>query len=270
MKIKTTIIALGVVSAAMFAFADDAAVNATATDTNATDTAAIEATGETSGEGTEENSNQPKTKLESMVHQIKQGGSTMYWLGLLSVLGLGCAIERACTLRRRKIVPEGFAKKVIALWEEEKFDDIRQYCARNKSALARVVETMLEHKDATDYQQVKVFAEDKAGRELRLESRKSSMLATVATIAPLLGLFGTVVGLLGAFQTVAAVGEMGDPSILADDIGKALVTTVAGLAISMPCLFIYNIIKNKLNLYAIFLEEEVNDIINNLFVQRSK
>lgn len=212
----------------------------------------------------------PPSGFESFINELKKGGKTMIFLGILSILGLGCAIERACTLRRKKIVPDGFSSTVIELWKNQQFDDIRQYCSTSNSALARVVETMLEHKDAEDYQQVKIFAEDKAGRELRFENRKSSMLSTVATIAPLLGLFGTVLGLLGAFSKVAAVGEMGDPSILANEIGMALVTTVAGLAISMPCLFIYNIIKNKLNLYAIFLEEEVNDIINHLFVQRDK
>ncbi|MCL1910012.1 MAG: MotA/TolQ/ExbB proton channel family protein, partial [Kiritimatiellaeota bacterium] len=113
----------------------------------------------------------------------------------------------------------------------------------------------------------KMFAEDKAGRELRLESRKAAMLALVATLAPLLGLFGTVVGLLEAFMKVAAVGEMGDPSLLADEIAKALVTTVAGLAIAMPALFCHNIFKNRLNLYAVILEEEVSDLVNNLFVK---
>lgn len=115
-----------------------------------------------------------------------------------------------------------------------------------------------------------MFAEDKAGRELRLENRKSAMLATVATLSPLLGLFGTVVGLLGAFTTVAAVGEMGDPAILADDISKALITTVAGLAISMPALFVYNLIKTRLNLYAVILEEEVSDLVHNLFIKISR
>ena len=134
--------------------------------------------------------------------------------------------------------------------------------------LARVVETMLEHKDSKDAQEVKMFAEDKAGRELRLENRKSAMLATVSTISPLLGLFGTVVGLLGAFGTVAAMGEMGDASVLADDIGKALVTTVAGLAVSMPALFVYQILKNRLALYAVELEEQVADLVNKIFVER--
>ena len=50
--------------------------------------------------------------------------------------------------------------------------------------------------------------------------------------------------------------------------GKALVTTVAGLAVSMPCLFVFGIIKNRLNLYAVLLEEEVADLVNQIFVKK--
>lgn len=199
---------------------------------------------------------------------IRQGGTTMIFIGLLSVLGVGCALERFWNLRRGRIVPDGFASDVIRLWNENSFEGVRDVCAKSRSMLARVVETMLEHKDSKDAQEVKMFAEDKAGRELRLENRKSAMLATVSTISPLLGLFGTVVGLLGAFGTVAAMGEMGDASVLADDIGKALVTTVAGLAVSMPALFVYQILKNRLALYAVELEEQVADLVNKIFVER--
>ena len=199
---------------------------------------------------------------------IQQGGTTMIFIGLLSILGLGCALERFWNLRRSRIVPDGFAGRIIREWNEGSFESVRDSCAKSRSMLARVVETMLEHKNSEDAQQVKMFAEDKAGRELRLESRKAAMLSTVATLSPLLGLFGTVVGLLGAFGTVAAMGEMGDASVLADDIGKALVTTVAGLAVSMPALFVYQLLKNRLALYAVELEEQVADLVNRIFVER--
>ncbi len=198
----------------------------------------------------------------------EQGGNTMYFIALLSILGIGCALERFFNLRKSKVVPEGFTSEVIKLWKEGKTDEVAALCGKSKSMLSRVVETMLQHKDSADYQEVKMFAEDKVGRELRLENRKAAMLSTAATLSPLLGLFGTVCGLLGAFGTVAAMGEMGDASVLADDIGKALVTTVAGLAVSMPCLFVFGIIKNRLNLYAVLLEEEVADLVNQLFVRK--
>ncbi|MBO4709774.1 MAG: MotA/TolQ/ExbB proton channel family protein [Kiritimatiellae bacterium] len=198
----------------------------------------------------------------------QQGGNTMYFIALLSILGIGCALERFFNLRRSRVVPDGFTAKVIELWKAGKIDDVASLCRSSKSMLSRVVETMLQHKDSKDYNEVKMFAEDKVGRELRLENRKAAMLSTAATLSPLLGLFGTVVGLLGAFGTVAAMGEMGDASVLADDIGKALVTTVAGLAVSMPCLFVFGIIKNRLNLYAVLLEEEVADLVNQIFVKK--
>lgn len=198
----------------------------------------------------------------------QQGGTTMYFIAALSILGIGCALERFWNMRKGRIVPENLTKDVITLWKAGKFDEVASLCDKSNSMLSRVIETMLQHKDSTDYNEVKMFAEDKIGRELRLENRKAAMLSTAASLSPLLGLFGTVTGLLGAFGTVAAMGEMGDASVLADDIGKALVTTVAGLAVSMPCLFVFGIIKNKLNYYAVILEEEVADLVNQLFVRK--
>ena len=197
-----------------------------------------------------------------------QGGRLMWVFAVLSILGLGCALERFYTLRMSHVVPEGFTQRVVTLWKDGNFDGVRKLCAGSKSMLARVVETMIDHNTSKDYQEVKLFSEDKAGRELRLESRKASMLGLVASISPLAGLFGTMVALLGAFMTVAAAGEMGNPAILADDIAFALITTIAGLAIAMPALFCHNIIKNRLALYAVILEEEVSDLVNNLFIKK--
>ena len=210
----------------------------------------------------------PESVLDQWTNYLRQGGKTMWFIGLLSVLGLGCALERFWNLRRSRIVPTGFAGDVVRAWREGAFGQVEELCAKNRSVLARVVETMLEHRDAADFQEAKMFAEDKAGRELRLEGRKSNMLATVATLAPLLGLFGTVLGLLEAFGTVAALGEMGDASVLADSIGKALVTTVAGLAVAMPALFVHGILRNRLSLYSVILEEEIATIVQRAFAPK--
>ena len=216
-------------------------------------TNAVEAVGEVATEAAKEIS-----AIDQWALYWQQGGATMYFIAALSILGIGCALERFWNMRKGKIVPENLTKDVITLWKVGKFDEVASLCDKSNSMLSRVIETMLQHKDSTDYNEVKMFAEDKIGRELRLENRKAAMLSTAASLSPLLGLFGTV----------AAMGEMGDASVLADDIGKALVTTVAGLAVSMPCLFVFGIIKNKLNYYAVILEEEVADLVNQLFVRK--
>ncbi len=241
-----------------------------AAQTNAAPAAAVEASASAPAAEPAAEAGAPKeiSALDQWMLYLEQGGRTMWFIGILSVLGIGCALERFWNMRRGRIVPDGFSARVIALWKDGKFDDLAALCRTDRSMLARVVETMIQHRDSENYEEVKLFAEDKAGRELRLENRKAAMLSTAATLSPLLGLFGTVLGLLGAFGTVAAMGEMGDASVLADDIGKALITTVAGLAVSMPCLFVYGLVKNRLNLYAVLLEEEVADLVNQLFIRK--
>jgi biopolymer transport protein ExbB len=229
--------------------------------TNALSASAAETPGETGTAPAKE-----VTGFDQWVENVRMGGRTMIFIGLLSVLGLATALERFVNLRRGRVVPEGMAERVVALWREGRHEEVAALCRKSRSILARVVETLLEHRANSDVAQVKMFAEDKAGRELRLEHRKTQMLALVATLAPLLGLFGTVVGLLGAFQTVAAVGEMGDPSVLADDIAKALVTTVAGLIVAMPALFFHHLFRNRISLFGVMLEEEVCDLVNALFI----
>ncbi len=209
-----------------------------------------------------------QTKMDVFVDDIKKGGKTMIFLALLSILGLAAGIERFVNLRKNRIVPDNLAIQAMELWKTKKFVELSTLCAKSKSILGRVIETLIEQRGNADVSQVKMFAEDKASRELRLESRRAHMLSVVATISPLLGLFGTVVGLLGAFRTVAKVGEMGDPALLADDIGKALITTVAGLIIAMPALFLYHHFRSRINLYAVLLEEEVSALVNAWFVKK--
>ena len=247
--------------AALPCFAQDPAP-----ESDGTGPVAAEAPAETAAEPVEVGET-PESVLDQWTLYLKQGGKTMWFIGLLSVLGLGCALERFCNLRRSRMAPDGFADRVVELWKAGKTDEVAELCRTSGSILARVVETVFRHREKAGYQEAKTIAEDKLARELRLENRKASMISTAATLSPLLGLFGTVVGLLGAFGTVAAMGEMGDASVLADDIGKALVTTVAGLAVSMPCLLAFDLVKKRLNFFAVLLEEEVAEVVNRLFLK---
>ena len=90
------------------------------------------------------------TTLQQWVTYLKQGGTTMIFIGLLSMLGIGCAIERFCNLRRSRVVPDGFTAEVIGLWKKGRYDEVSDLCVASNSMLARVVETMLQHRDSKD------------------------------------------------------------------------------------------------------------------------
>ncbi len=86
-------------------------------------------------------------------------------------------------------------------------------------------------------------------------------LGTIANIATMLGLLGTVTGNIKAFGVLGAGGSMGDPALLAAAIAEALVTTVAGLCVSIPSLIFNNFFITNVNKRIAEMEAQVTQVI---------
>ena len=203
----------------------------------------------------------PQPRLHTWGDHVRTG--TLVFLGLFALLGLAAIAERFVNLRQSKIVPDLLPSRAAELWRNKKYAELSTLCAKDGGVLGRVIGTLLENRGNQDVTLVKMLVEDKARRELRLASRRTGTLLTVATIAPLLGLCGTFAGLFGAFATV----DMELKSILVVEIAKALSTTVAGLMVAMPMLLFYQVFRSRANFFAILLEEEVSKLVNNWFVR---
>jgi biopolymer transport protein ExbB/TolQ len=88
-------------------------------------------------------------------------------------------------------------------------------------------------------------------------------LATIASTAPYIGLFGTVLGILGAFRQIAATGETG-PAVVSGSISEALITTALGLGVAIPAAIGYNLLLARVNAMSLTVENhalEVADLI---------
>jgi biopolymer transport protein ExbB len=204
------------------------------------------------------------TSGEAFLLKLKQGGFTMVFLLLASVAGLGYALERTINLRRSAIVPAGLADRADELWRAHKWRELEELTARDTSTLASTIAVVVRHRRSS-MAEVSMMAGDVCSRDLKRHLQRAYPLAVVATVAPLLGLFGTVVGMIGAFDKVAAAGALGDASLLGGDISKALITTGAGLAIAVPALALYHYFKSRTSMYAIMLEEEMGELISSWF-----
>ncbi len=200
-----------------------------------------------------------------IIKHLKAGGTTTLVQLVLSVFGLGVVLERLAHLRRRTIVMPGFSEQADALWKRGDWAGLEALCGGDQSVLARVVQAVVKHRH-NDFAQVSTIAGDEASRAMRKHMQKCYPVAIVATLEPLLGLFGTVVGMIEAFDIVALAGSMGNPAILADSISKALITTEVGLAIAMPALFIYHQFKTRVGSLSIELEEEVSELLSDWFL----
>ncbi len=98
------------------------------------------------------------------------------------------------------------------------------------------------------------------GAERDLMARYIPWLATVGSVSPLLGLLGTVLGVMDAFIGIASGGS-GNISAVAPGVAEALVTTVLGLAVAIPAVIAYNILANRLGIFAGELEGFAQEII---------
>lgn len=188
------------------------------------------------------------------------GGRTMWFILALSIMGLAFSLERIVRLRRKAIVPKGLGEKVNALWQEKKYDEIKALCARHPSAMGRIITFIVKHRTAPVTDLVALVG-DLGSREMEPHFRRVYPLAVVATLAPLLGLYGTVAGMIGAFQDFRLLGETGDPSIFAGNISLAMITTAAGLIVAMPSLAAYHFFRSLANRYRDDLEAEVGELL---------
>src|SRR5262249_46440153 len=89
---------------------------------------------------------------------------------------------------------------------------------------------------------------------------KLNLLATIAQIAPLLGLFGTVLGLMDTFH--GAEKLMANTADLSDGVWRALICTAAGLAVAIPAHAAYNYLVSRVNSIVLDMERAATEIVN--------
>lgn len=199
-----------------------------------------------------------------LFEKLRGSGKTGMALFVISVVGFSFAFERLFNLRKSLITPDGLAARADTLWQSGDVDGVKKLAAEQPSALGRVIQSLADHKEAS-HADVSMIAGDLASREMRYHLLRAYPLAVVATISPLLGLFGTVYGMIGAFESVALAGEMGDPSIMAGDISYALITTALGLVIAVPALAVYHYFRIRTRLFSLKLEEQSGHLISRWF-----
>lgn len=170
--------------------------------------------------------------------RINQGGIIGYLIILLGLLGLGVAIFR------------GF----LLLQESKKIEDQLQ----NKNYLNEdnLLGKILKRLPNTNEEEVLETALDEAMmREMSGLEKGLGFLKLLAGVAPLMGLLGTVSGMIATFQAITVFGS-GDPSLMADGISQALVTTVLGLVTAVPILFAHLLLQSKSKNVGKLLEAE--------------
>ncbi len=216
------------------------------------------------GDEREEQQAEVVTTGEAFLLKLKQGGTTMIFLLLCSVVTVACALERLVMQRKGRIAPSRLSARVDHMWSAGELDALEADVSKDNSTLGRMLAAVVRHR-GSGVERVSTIAGDIAARDLKRHLQRAYPLAVVATVAPLLGLFGTVIGMIGAFDKIAVLGELANPAAFGGDIGKALITTGAGLAIAIAALVLYHWFKSRISVYGVELEEQVSILITKWF-----
>ncbi|WP_213609871.1 MotA/TolQ/ExbB proton channel family protein [Pseudoalteromonas sp.] len=176
--------------------------------------------------------------------QVHQGGAVGYVILGVGLLALLIALERFVSL----MLVGGKIRR-----------QLKDNVARDDNPLGRVMQVKDQYPDVA-YDTLELKLSEAILREMPKITRNLTLIKIISVVAPLLGLLGTVTGMINTFQAITLFGT-GDPKLMAGGISQALVTTVLGLVVAIPTVFIYTILNTRSKGLLLILQEQSAGII---------
>ena len=207
----------------------------------AADPGAGEAAG--NGEPSEDTSPKAPSNLLAWTFQALGISYTAIFFAL-SITLLTLIVMNRLAARQDNICPPDLVEGVEQQLAEGNAQAAAELVRTDDSFLGQVVAAGLSKLDRGHSHAVEAMQEVGEEETMKMEHNLSYM-ALIGNISPMIGLFGTVQGMIAAFRTIATSGSTPKPSELAMDISTALFTTLAGLAIAIPAIAVYNILRNR-------------------------
>ena len=193
---------------------------------------------------------------------ISAGGPFMWPLLACSILIISISIEKSWFLKNRLVAPKGLSKQIKNLLENNLMTKKQTIEISSLSSLGFLLINCIKYKNLPR-ENLESKIEEKALEVKYNLERRLSMLGTIATISPLLGLLGTVVGMITAFTGLTETSGA-NPDLLAAGISQALITTAFGLLIAVPGLVLHKYFEQKINYLLITLQKEVSEFIDTI------
>lgn len=195
-----------------------------------------------------------------MLSILISGGPVMIPIGFAALVATVIVIERLMFYGKVKKSERDLLPRIRASIDKGHYDEAAAICDTVESPVARLMKTGISYRSYTELA-IKEAVMNQANREIPRLERYLSTLGTIANIATLLGLLGTVTGNIQAFGVLGDMGTMGNPAVLAAAIAEALVTTAAGLIVSIPAIIFYNYFIAEVNRMVTEMESSVSDLV---------
>ncbi|HEX8465178.1 MAG TPA: MotA/TolQ/ExbB proton channel family protein [Abditibacterium sp.] len=183
---------------------------------------------------------------------------------LFSVASVAVMIERLWTLTRLKSLENVTYPLIRDALARRDFEALNRIAAESEAPSAGVLKVGLQHLEAGEVR-LREAMNQEVGHQLAALQHNLPVLASAASTAPYIGLFGTVLGILAAFRDIARTGQTG-ASVIAGGISEALTATALGLGVAIPAVLAYNFFTARINSISLPVETHALDIAERLAV----
>ncbi len=170
----------------------------------------------------------------------------MWLLVAASIVAVAVFFERAFYLHRVSVRVGEILRGLANLVRIGNFSEAITECAATPGPVGRVMHSVMS-RHTLDRSELKDIAQDSGQLEVPRLERNLGLLVTIVYAAPLIGLLGTVIGLIHAFTAISAQGGYTTAAEIAAGVYQSLLTTAAGLALSVPALLAYQYLSYRVN-----------------------
>ena len=167
---------------------------------------------------------------------LAAGGPVVAILAVLSVVAAAVVLVKLWQFAACRVDDRTTARRALALHRSGRSADALSLVAGSRNPVAQVVGCAIRGSLRRDLPEATVREEVARLASDRVEALRGFLrpLEVIASVAPLLGLFGTVLGMIEAFRQLEQAGSQVDPAVLSGGIWEALLTTAVGLAVAIP------------------------------------
>ena len=196
---------------------------------------------------------------------VEAAGWPIWFLIFASVIAVGLIVERMLFLRAARIAPPALLNEVVKELKQRGVSEGMLTRLTASSPLGTIFAAGLKNAKSTP--EVMKESIEESGRKVAHDlSRFLTTLGTIASISPLLGLFGTVVGMIEIFGSQAPTGN--SPAMLAHGISVALYNTAFGLIVAIPSMIFYRHLRAQVDSLTIEMEQQAIKLVEIVQNQR--
>jgi biopolymer transport protein ExbB len=189
------------------------------------------------------------------------GGPVIWLILIAAAIAVTVFVERALFCHRAQINSAEFLNGVRTVLKRDNVVEAVSICDATPGPVARLVKAAIMNRDR-GRERVREAVEEAGLIEVPRLEEKLNLLATIAQIAPLLGLFGTIIGFVEIFGKIEKAGLYANVQLLSHGIWQALICAAAGIALAIPAHAGYNYLISRVNKIVLDMERAAAEIVN--------